>query len=93
MSERGLRIYDVYVETGIFKTMLMAISENNKKGVQFDIVDKLCNFLGVIPCEFFEYSPYIVKVNFSNDNIDNYDNGLHNIEINIKIKITNEHFI
>ena len=31
MSERGLRIYDVYVETGIFKTMLMAISENNKK--------------------------------------------------------------
>lgn len=67
--------------------MLMAISENNKKGVQFDIVDKLCNFLGVIPCEFFEYSPYIVKVNFSNDNIDNYDNGLHNIEINIKSKL------
>ena len=32
MSERGLRIYDVYVETGIFKTMLMGISESSKKG-------------------------------------------------------------
>ena len=41
--------------------MLMAISENNKKGVQFDIVDKLCNFLGVIPCEFSSILHILLK--------------------------------
>ena len=30
----------------------MAIAENTGKGVQYDTVDKLCNFLGVTPCEF-----------------------------------------
>ena len=61
MAERGLKISDLYEETGISKTTLMALSENSGKGVQFDTVDKLCNFLGVTPCEFFDYSPYIVN--------------------------------
>lgn len=60
MAERGLKISDLHEETGISKTTLMAIAENNGKGVQFDTVDKLCNFLGVTPCEFFEYSPYLI---------------------------------
>lgn len=61
MAERGLKISDLYEETGISKTTLMAIAENNGKGVQFDTVDKLCNFLGVTPCDFFDYSPYLVE--------------------------------
>ncbi|HHJ8663579.1 TPA: helix-turn-helix domain-containing protein, partial [Streptococcus pyogenes] len=43
MAERGLKIADVYEDTGISKTTLMALSENTGKGVQFDTVDKLCN--------------------------------------------------
>ncbi|MDH9707143.1 helix-turn-helix transcriptional regulator [Staphylococcus capitis] len=62
MAERGLKISDLYEETGISKTTLMAIAENTGKGVQFETVDKLCNFLGVTPCEFFEYSPYLVDI-------------------------------
>jgi putative transcriptional regulator len=76
MAERGLKISDLYEETGISKTTLMAIAENTGKGVQFDTVDKLCNFLGVTPCEFFDYAPYIVetkKSNFSEGHIDGFE--------------------
>ena len=53
MAERGLKIADVYEKTGISKTTLMALSENKGKGVQFETVDKLCNFFEVTPAEFF----------------------------------------
>lgn len=61
MAERGLKIADVYEATGISKTTLMAISENTGKGIQYETIDKLCNFLGVSPKEFFVYAPYIFK--------------------------------
>lgn len=61
MAERGLKISDVYEATGISKTTLMAISENTGKGIQYDTIDKLCNFFEVSPSDFFVYSPYIFK--------------------------------
>ena len=61
MAERGLKIVDVYNKTGISKTTLMALSENKGKGIQFDTINKLCNFLQVTPSEFFVYSPYIFE--------------------------------
>ncbi|MDQ4662034.1 XRE family transcriptional regulator, partial [Staphylococcus aureus] len=42
-------------------------------------VDKLCNFLGVTPCEFFDYSPYIVetkKSDFSEGNLQGIEIGI-----------------
>lgn len=61
MAERGLKISDLYEATGISKTTLMAISENTGKGIQYDTIDKLCNFLNISPTDFFVYSPYIFK--------------------------------
>ena len=66
MAERGLKISDVYEDTGISKTTLMALAENAGKGVQFDTVDKLCNYLGIELKDFFVYTPYIWKV-YKND--------------------------
>lgn len=67
MAERGLKIADVYEDTGISKTTLMALAENTGKGVQFDTVDKLCNYLGIELKDFFVYSPYIWKVYYKDD--------------------------
>lgn len=64
MAERGLKIADVYEATGISKTTLMALSENTGKGVQFDTVDKLCNYLGVELKDFFIYVPYLWDLTF-----------------------------
>lgn len=62
MAERGLKIADVYEATGISKTTLMAISENTGKGIQYETVDKLCNYLEVSPSDFFVYAPYIFNI-------------------------------
>ncbi|RZI00363.1 XRE family transcriptional regulator, partial [Staphylococcus condimenti] len=66
----------------------MAIAENTGKGVQFDTVDKLCNFLGVTPCDFFDYSPYIVETQKSNF----VEGNLKGIEIKIKKQNYEKHF-
>lgn len=83
MAERGLKISDLYEETGISKTTLMALAENSGKGVQFDTVDKLCNFLGVTPCEFFEYSPYIVNIEESKY-YSQKENNLNDLAVTVK---------
>lgn len=61
MAERGLKIADVYKETGISKTTLMALSDNKSQGVQFETIDKLCNFFGVTPDSFFVFSKYMLN--------------------------------
>lgn len=86
MAERGLKISDLYEETGISKTTLMAIAENTGKGVQYDTVDKLCNFLGVTPCEFFEYSPYLVRFEMHKINSD------QNLPVDYSITIKNQNY-
>ena len=62
MAERGLKISDLYEATGISKTTLMAIADNAGKGIQYDTVDKLCNYLNVSPKEFFIYAPFLVTL-------------------------------
>lgn len=80
MAERGLKIADVYEATGISKTTLMAISENTGKGIQYETMDKLCNYFGITPKDFFIYSPYRFSVSW-------VDLGLINDQILEKPKI------
>ena len=91
MAERGLKISDLYEETGISKTTLMALAENSGKGVQFDTVDKLCNFLGVTPCEFFEYSPYIVNIEESKY-YSQKENNLNDLAVTVKNQFNEKTF-
>lgn len=53
MAERGLKMVDVINETGIAKATIRALYYNQGKGVQFETVDTLCEFLGVTPGELF----------------------------------------
>lgn len=61
MAERGLKIADLYNATGISKTTLMAIANNNSKGIQFETLDRLCNYLDIAPNDFFEYVPALLS--------------------------------
>lgn len=83
MAERGLKIADVYEATGISKTTLMAISENTGKGIQYETIDKLCNFLNVSPKDFFVYAPYIFKFHSEKDKGDFLGNGFDSISITV----------
>lgn len=72
MAQRGLKIADVYEKTGISKTTLMALADNKSKGVQFETIDKLCNFFNVPIEQFFIYSPFLIEFSRSDD-----DNGVY----------------
>lgn len=89
MAERGLKIADVYEDTGISKTTLMALSENTGKGVQFDTVDKLCNYLGIELKDFFIYVPYIWEMYFKEDEHEEYSDY---IVVKLKTKNTEKDY-
>lgn len=89
MAERGLKIADVYEDTGISKTTLMALSENTGKGVQFETVDKLCNYLGVELKDFFIYVPYIWEMYFKTNE---HDEDSDYIVVKLKTKSTEKDY-
>ena len=58
LAERGLRISKVVNDTHVSRPTLTSIVQNNGKGIQFETLNTLCNYLNVTPCEFFGYIPY-----------------------------------
>lgn len=57
LAERKLRVADVVRQTGISKTTLHKIYKDESTQIDFDTIDKLCDFLGVTMGEIFEYVP------------------------------------
>lgn len=89
MAERGLKIADVYEDTGISKTTLMSISENTGKGIQYETMDKLCNYFGISPREFFVYFPFRTSVSWFDDDkglleTNGSSNSLSDLAITVK---------
>lgn len=89
MAERGLKIADVYEDTGISKTTLMALAENTGKGVQFDTVDKLCNYLGIELKDFFVYIPYIWEMYYKENK---HEKNSYYIVVKLKTKNTEKDY-
>ncbi len=56
-GERLLSITDVSKATGISRTALTAIYYRKNKGVQFETIEKLCDYLQLPMSELFEYEP------------------------------------
>ena len=56
-GERLLSITDVSKATGISRTALTAIYYRQNKGVQFETIEKLCDYLQLPMSELFEYEP------------------------------------
>ncbi|MCW6665497.1 helix-turn-helix transcriptional regulator [Aerococcaceae bacterium NML191219] len=50
-------------DTKVTRPTLTAIVQNNGKGIQFETLNTLCNYLNVTPCEFFSYIPYDFEYN------------------------------
>ena len=47
MAERGLKIADLYRDTGISKTTLMQIANNTGKGIQYETLEKLLDYFDI----------------------------------------------
>ena len=58
LAERGLRISKVASDIGASRTTITALCNNTGQGVQFDTLNRLCNYLKISPAEFFIHIPY-----------------------------------
>ena len=62
LAERRLTISRVSADTGISRTTLTALSGRAARGIQFDTMNALCQYLRVTPNELFLYRPFDLSV-------------------------------
>ncbi|MFC6314233.1 helix-turn-helix domain-containing protein [Lapidilactobacillus achengensis] len=57
LAERGLTAIKVSEETGIARSTLSSLTQNNSKMIQIETINTLCKFLKITPADFFDYTP------------------------------------
>jgi DNA-binding Xre family transcriptional regulator len=57
LAERGMKISKVSKDTGISRTTLTSLSNNNSQGVQFDTLNTLCMYLKISPEQLISFIP------------------------------------
>ncbi|MGE7753225.1 helix-turn-helix domain-containing protein [Lysinibacillus fusiformis] len=53
LAERNIKISELSKRTGISRTTLTALNQNQSKGIQFDTFDTLCSYLKISPNDLF----------------------------------------
>ena len=61
LAERGLKISTVAKDTGISRTTLTSLANNNSQGLQFETLDKLLIYLDAQPNQFFIFQPFSIR--------------------------------
>lgn len=58
LAERRLTLTKVAQDTGLSRTTLTALTTRSAKGIQFDTLNRLCQYLKVTPDALFVYRPF-----------------------------------
>lgn len=82
MAQRGTKISKIAADTGIARSTLNAIAQNESKMIQLETIDKLCQELDVTPCEFFSYLPTNITI-YSDDLSVEFDTQIFEGEYNL----------
>lgn len=61
LAERNLKITKVSKDTGIARSTITTIAQNDVKMIQLETINSLCVYLGVNPGDFFEFIPYDIE--------------------------------
>lgn len=61
LVERNIKASKLSVDTGIAKSTLTKITNNNSIQIDYLTLNKICNYLKVTPDDFFDYSPYDIE--------------------------------
>lgn len=62
MIDRGITATQLFNDTGIARSTISKISNNNTDKISLYTIDKICNYLEVSPSDFFDFWPYDVEV-------------------------------
>lgn len=58
LAERRLTLSRVSADTGLSRTTLTALTNGSAKGVQFETLNALCQYLNAAPGDLFLYRPF-----------------------------------
>lgn len=67
LAERDLTIKDTVEKTGISRNTLSNIVNNPFANISTENVDKLCNYLGILPATFYDYATWRFSFAFESD--------------------------
>lgn len=67
LSERELSITQVAKDTGLSRTTLTYMIQNNSKGIQLATLNQLCQYLHVQPKDLLEYYPFDLHCEFNRE--------------------------
>lgn len=64
LAERGLKMSDVINDTKLAKNTVRSLYYNDAKGIQFETLETLCEYLNVNPSDLIIYNPikYTIEV-------------------------------
>lgn len=94
LAQKKIKITQIAKDTGLSRTTLTTLSQNQSKRIDNETLNSLCNYLRITPDDFFEYTPldFDVKVNIENitEKIDPND-GVNELSavIQLILKINN----
>ena len=97
LGERKLKITRVSKDTGISRTTLTALAQNDEKGIQLETLNTLFRYLDIEPNDFFDFNAfdysfdvYVENVKFSLDKAkDNYCKyKLEHLELSIYLDVS-----
>lgn len=77
MGTKRLKFSDVHKGTGVARTTLRAIYDNESKSISFDVLDTLLTFLEVTPSEFFDFLPASLLISFGDQRAE--EEGEHTV--------------
>ncbi|HGX1670112.1 helix-turn-helix domain-containing protein [Listeria seeligeri] len=63
LAERNIKITRVAKDTGISRSTITAIAQNDSKMIQMETIDTLCRYLNISPQDFFEFVPINIDIN------------------------------
>ncbi|WP_203265749.1 helix-turn-helix domain-containing protein [Streptococcus uberis] len=63
MIDRGISATQLFNDTGIARSTISKISNNNTDKISLKTIDTICNYLGVSPADFFDFLEYEIKIN------------------------------
>ncbi|MBC1728681.1 helix-turn-helix transcriptional regulator [Listeria seeligeri] len=102
LAERNIKITRVAKDTGISRSTITAIAQNDSKMIQMETIDTLCRYLNISPQDFFEFVPINIEINVfpkENNLILTYNSGdpiLHyyafDLYIDVQVENTKETF-
>jgi|SRR3712207_5445366 len=70
LAERGLNVSKVSKDTGLSRITLSALVNNTGQGIQLETMNKLCQYLKIVPGDLFIYIPFDISFKFQyTDNI------------------------